>query len=396
MKILFLDQSGKLGGAELCLLDIAKQYRDHGLVGLFEDGSFRALLEEQQIPVQVLAKQGIAVRKESGIATALASLKQLLPMVATVAQMSRDYDVLYANTPKALVIGALASLLSHRPLVYHLHDIIAPEHFSSFNRQLIITLANQLASLVIANSHASQAAFTAAGGRADRVQVVYNGFDLASYQNLTDRSLELRQQLNLGDRFIVGHFSRLSPWKGQHILIDALQHCPENVVILLVGDALFGEEQYVQQLHQQVSRLGLQQRVHFLGFRTDIAPLMAACDLVAHTSTAPEPFGRVVVEAMLVGCPVVTVSTGGTLELVEHGRTGWLVPPSVPVRLAEIIRHCYDHPQQVKSMAQQALLKARQRFNLAETNRQIQALLDQVQARQARLAICRELSKTKP
>ena len=105
--------------------------------------------------------------------------------------------------------------------------------------------------------------------------------------------------MGLGDRFVIGHFSRLSPWKGQHILLEALVHCPADVVAILVGDALFGEQDYVQTLKAQVESLGLQNRVHFLGFRSDIVPLMHACDVVAHTSTAPEPFGRVIAEAML-------------------------------------------------------------------------------------------------
>lgn len=66
-RILFLDQSGKPGGAELCLIDIAKPYRDNCLVGMFADGTFKQLLEKQHIPVQVLATKAIEVRKESGL-----------------------------------------------------------------------------------------------------------------------------------------------------------------------------------------------------------------------------------------------------------------------------------------------------------------------------------------
>jgi len=74
MKILFLDQSGKPGGAELCLIDTAKPYRDNCLVGLFADGPFTHLLEQQHIPVQVLATQPIQVRKQSSFADGLGSL----------------------------------------------------------------------------------------------------------------------------------------------------------------------------------------------------------------------------------------------------------------------------------------------------------------------------------
>lgn len=375
MNILFLDQSGKLGGAELALLDIACSYRDRCLVGLFEDGPFRETLKNHQILVQVLAKDTLQVRKDSGILQSLGSIQQLIPLLARVTALSRKHDLIYANTPKALVVGAIASWVSRRPLVYHLHDIISSEHFSASNRQIMILLANRFVSLVIANSQASQTAFIAAGGRSDLVHVVYNGFEPAYYQNLETCVQQLRQQLNLADRFVVGHFSRLSPWKGQHILIEALTHCPEDVTALLVGDALFGEQAYVSQLYQQVADLGLEDRVRFLGFRSDVPSLMAACDLVAHTSTAPEPFGRVIVEAMMCGKPVIAAAAGGAVELVEHGQTGWLVPPGDPVKLADMICHCRSQPALAQEIADRACFTAKQQFNLSTTNQQIAKLL---------------------
>lgn len=299
MKILFLDQSGKPGGAELCLIDIAKPYRDRSLVGLFADGPFKTLLQQHQIPVEVLATQPIQVRKQSNLVQALGSLGKLAPLLAKVVQKASEHDLIYANTQKALVVGALASFLSRRPLVYHLHDILSQEHFSLTNLRVAVNLANRFASLVIANSQASQKAFVQAGGRAEITTIVYNGFEVKNYQTCEFEVQKLRQQLGLEGKFVVGHFSRLAPWKGQHILISALAECPQEVTAILVGDALFGEQDYVKQLHQQVAALGLENRVKFLGFRSDIPQLMTACNLVAHTSTSPEPFGRVIVEAML-------------------------------------------------------------------------------------------------
>ncbi|MBD1907428.1 glycosyltransferase family 4 protein [Funiculus sociatus GB2-A5] len=375
MKILFLDQSGKPGGAELCLIDIAKPYRDSCLVGLFADGSFRQLLEQQQIPVQVLATQPIQIRKESSLAQSLGSVSLLLPLIAQVVQKAREYDLIYANTQKALVVGALASFLSRRPLVYHLHDILSTDHFSQSNRRLAVTLANRFASLVIANSQASQAAFLEAGGRSDITHVVYNGFEPEGYQSDPSNISQLKKQLELDGRFIVGHFSRLSPWKGQHILIEALAHCPEDIIAMLVGDALFGEQEYVQQLHKRVADLGLEERVRFLGFRSDIPQLMAVCDLVAHTSTAPEPFGRVIVEAMLCGRPVVATGSGGAVEIVEPGINGFLVPPGEPQQLAEVITTCRNQPEHTATIAQYARDTATQRFHQTNINQRIAQLL---------------------
>jgi glycosyltransferase involved in cell wall biosynthesis len=375
MKILFLDQSGKPGGAELCLLDIAREYRDRCLVCLFAEGSFCNMLEAERIPVKVLVAP-LPIQKDSNILQGLYSIGQLMPLVINVARLSRQYDVIYANTQKALVVGALASILMRRPLVYHLHDILSTEHFSRTNQRIAVTLANRCASLVIANSQASQSAFIIAGGQKKLTQVVYNGFNPSCYQTTSSQRHAMRQTLGLStEEFLVGHFSRMAPWKGQHILIEALSHCSSAVKVILVGDALFGEQDYIKQLRQQVIDLDMENRVQFLGFRSDVADLMAACDLVAHTSTAAEPFGRVIIEAMLSGTPVVAAAAGGAIELVEHGVTGWLVTPGAPLKLAIIIQQCCDQPGQMKIIVEQAQNTAIQRFDLGVVDRQIQQLL---------------------
>ena len=390
MKILFLDQSGKLGGAELCLADIAEPFQTTSLVAVFTEGSFPAYLRKRHIQVKILADQSLQVQKASGLLAGVKSINRLVPLVTTVAELSKQYDLLYANTQKALVVGAMASFLSRRPLVYHLHDIVSPDHFSATNRRIITTLANR-AALVIANSQASREAFIQAGGRADRVHVVYNGFCPETYSAHANQQDSLRNELLSAELvseppqnaeptppFVVGHFSRLSPWKGQHVLIEALQYCPDNVMALLVGDALFGEQDYVQQLHRQIKTLNLEHRVRFLGFRSDIPQLMTACNLVAHTSIAPEPFGRVIVEAMLCGTPVVAAAAGGATELIDHGQTGWLTPPGDVQRLADIINTCHGHPSEANSCAQRAQMLAKQRFNLDVTNLKIKSLLSEV------------------
>ncbi|MDY7023640.1 MAG: glycosyltransferase [Cyanobacteriota bacterium] len=378
MKILFLDQSGQLGGAELSLADVAYPYRENCLVGLFADGAFRQLLEEKKIPVQILTNQSINVKKDSGILKSLGSFGSIAPLVFNVANLAQKYDIIYANTQKALVIGALASFLSRKPLVYHLRDILNADHFSRTNRRIAVSLANRFASLVIANSEATRNAFLKSRGRLEIAQVVYNGFQPEKYEADTSEVHHLREQLKLEGKFVVGHFSRLSPWKGQHILLDALTSCPDDVMVLLVGDALFGEQDYVKELHQQVADLGLENRVKFLGFRSDIVPLMTACNLVAHTSTSPEPFGRVIIEAMMCQTPVVGAAAGGVVELINPGKTGWLVTPGNSQEVANVINGCYQNPELAATVAAQAYQKAIENFQLEQTQQQIDRLLHQL------------------
>ncbi len=376
MRILFLDQSGNLGGAELCLLDLAKLYRNSCLVSLFVDGLFRKALEQQQIPVHILSTKPIPINRDSSSWQIVSNISQLIPLIREVAKLSHAYDLIYANTQKAMVVGTIVSLLTRKPLVYHLHDILCPQHFSRANRQLAILLANNFTDLVIANSQATRSAFIAAGGNSKRIQVVYNGFNFKQYQYQPQKASQLRQQLNLEGHFVVGHFSRLSPWKGQHVLIEALIYCP-NTVAIFVGDALFGEHEYVEELHQQVEQLGLKERVRFLGFRSDIPQLMSMCDLIAHTSTAPEPFGRVIVEGMLCGKPVIAAAAGGVLELIANGQTGWLTTPGDVQQLVEIIKQCQKQPELTKAIADAGKIAATRHFNLADIQQQINHLLCQ-------------------
>lgn len=375
MNILFLDQSGKLGGAELCLLDIASYFHPNCKVLLLSDGPFAQALYEHGIKAEVLASTTVNVRKGSNLLQGTAGLAQAMPTIARVVAQAKNYDLIYANTPKALIVGALASILCNRPLVYHLHDIISADHFSAVNRRILVALASR-AALVIANSKASKAAFIKAGGRVQYLNVVYNGFNLSAYEVPQESRQALRQSLQLGESFIVGHFSRLAPWKGQHILIEALSQCPETVKALLVGDALFGEEDYVASLHHLVQDLGLQDRVKFLGFRQDIPQLMTACDLVVHSSTAPEPFGRVIVEAMLSGTPVIAAAAGGAMELIDHGYTGWLCPPSDAPALAKQIFSVLAQPEISKTIAQTAQQRATTCFSGKCINQQIGCLLN--------------------
>ena len=325
MNVFFLDQSGQLGGAELSLSDLAQHYRDRCTVGVFVPGPFPDHLRQLNISVRVLANNAVHAQKQSGILQMLGAAVQLVPLVFTTYRYALQHDAVYANTQKALVVGAIVSAIGRKPLVYHLRDIVSPEHFSRWNRSIIVALANR-AKLIIANSRASQHAFVSAGGQVARTQVVYNGFHLNKYDLSPEVRTQLRHQLGVDDSFVVGHFSRFSPWKGQHVLVEALKNCPDNVIVLMVGSALFGEDRYVDQVRTQIDELGLGDRVKFLGFRSDIPELMTACDAIVHTSIAAEPFGRVIVEGMLCGRPVIAAAAGGALEIVEHGKN-WLANP---------------------------------------------------------------------
>lgn len=365
-RVLFVDHAAVMGGAELSLLDLAIAYRDTSRVLLFDQGPFRERLEGARVPVQVIAAPSSLLSvKASGGLSALKAIPGLGWMARRIVEQSRGVDLIHANSQKAFVAAALARWMGAPPVVWHLRDILTASHFSAMNRRLAIALANAQASQVMVNSQATGEAFVAAGGRPDLVHLVYNGLSAQPFDAVSEeQAIALRQELGLGaDVPIIGSFSRLSYWKGQHVLLEAVRSLPE-VQVLLVGKSLFGEDEYVAQLQDLAASPELAGRVHWVGFRTDIPALMKACSIVAHTSTEPEPFGRVIVEGQLAQRPVIATAAGGAVELVEDGVTGRLVPPKDAIALRQAIHEILEHPQQTADLAQRGYDHAKATFSL--------------------------------
>ncbi|PLZ04268.1 glycosyl transferase family 1 [Burkholderia sp. WAC0059] len=364
LRVLAMDQSGVLGGAELSLLEVVKRLHAHVEVVLFDDGPFRAALDEAGVQVDVLTSQALRnVRRDSG-AFAAGALAAAAGLVRRTRARALDADVVYANTQRAMVIGVLAGRLAGKPVVWHLRDIVSPEHFGRAQRAIIKWCAKLGLAHVIANSQASADAFLQLT-RFDtrRIDVVLNGVDDAPFAALRDVSQgELRARIGLpADAFLVGAFSRLAHWKGQHVLLEALLLEPRAHAVF-VGAALFGEDAYEARLRAFVAGNGLAERVHFLGFRRDIAACMRAVDVVAHTSITPEPFGRVVVEGMLAQRPVVASRDGGVMEIVSHGVNGLLCAPGNAAELAATLASLRGDPALRERLGADGLETARQRF----------------------------------
>jgi glycosyltransferase involved in cell wall biosynthesis len=279
------------------------------------------------------------VQKQSSIFDVLRAVPGGLALIRDLRKLARNHDVVFLNSQKALFPGALAGRLTRRPVLWNLHDILSAEHFSSLNRRMAVWWANWFVDTVIVNSEATRSAFVQSGGSEAKTRLVYNGIDASPFDTISDAEVQrIREALGTEGVPCVGVFSRLAPWKGQHVLLDALTDVP-GVHALLVGDALFaGDQSYARALQDQARRLGIADRVHFLGFRSDIPALMHAVDVVAHTSTAPEPFGRVIVEGLLAGRPVIATRAGGASEIINHEKTGYLVPPGDAQILADVLR----------------------------------------------------------
>jgi glycosyltransferase involved in cell wall biosynthesis len=381
-RVLFVDHVGVLGGAELCLIDAARHMKDRCTVLLFAEGPLRTTLESSGVTVKVVAlnSRAAAVSRKGGLLAGLRAVPHLLWTAWRTAREATHHDVIWATSQKAFVIACIASLVRRRPLVWHLHDILSKDHFSRANRWIVTFLANRFADRVVTVSRCAEAGYVASGGTPRLSRVVYNGIDAESFlnpENQTEVASGIRREFGIGGAPLVGIFGRLSPWKGQDVLIRAMVLLP-GIHALVVGDALFGESRYVQSLDELVKQLNLTNRVHFCGFRNDISSLMAAVDVVIHASTAPEPFGRVLVEAMLVRTPLIAANEGGAAEIITDGIDGVLIPPGDPDLLAKAIQSIVSDPSKQDAMVEAGYQTAIQRFSLKNYLDGLECVLEEV------------------
>lgn len=386
-QVLFLDQTGHLGGAELMLLDIAAARAADSEVALFQDGEFRTTLENAGVKTSVfkLGDEASTVDKQAGLGSILSSIPAILDLTLKIAQAARAFDVVYANTAKALIIGGPAACLAGRPLIFHLHDIIADGHFSTLNQQALVLCANWCARSVIANSEATKAAFIASGGRAELCVVIPNGFHIPAARSPAEKEKVLRAGLGIQpDAWTVLMAGRLSHWKGQHVLLEALKAVPGAHAVLL-GDALFTDEDrlYAQQLHSQAEEPDLAGRIHFAGFQAETMAYFDMADAVVHASVFPEPFGRVIVEGMLAGKPVIAARAGGAAEIVQNEETGLLVAPGDAQALAAALLRLQNDEALASNIARQAQQTARDTYALHAVQAKIEAVIRQTASRKS-------------
>jgi glycosyltransferase involved in cell wall biosynthesis len=270
-RVLFVNHTSKMSGAEFVLLDVVRP-RAGASAFLFEHGPLEDELRARGLGI-VCSRFGAGlseIRRDNSLWSAAPLAGKLAALVAEIAAAARRHDLVYANSQKAFVLAAFACALARRPLIWHLHDIIDASHFGRAQRTLQVMLANRLAARVVVPSKAGAAAFVTAGGRSDLVTIIPNGVDLGCQTpGEIGAPDEIRRELGLPKGALVGVFSRLAPWKGQHVVLRALERLPD-VQCLIAGDSLFGEQDYARHLKEMADRPSLRGRVHFLGHRGDV------------------------------------------------------------------------------------------------------------------------------
>jgi glycosyltransferase involved in cell wall biosynthesis len=312
------------------------------------------------------------IRRNSLGAIGFSVLPYPFAFAASVLRLARlirkeRFDLVLADSAKADIYGTLAGWLARRPVVWHIHDIFSEPTFSSLNLWALGVCARHFTTRIISISEATKAAMVALGVPPEKIQTVYNGIDMQMAQETKDPT-EVRKELGIEvDAPLAGMVGRLVAWKGPDYFIRAAAKVARAVPearFVLVGDAVFGERQYVDYLKELCVELGLEDRVVFTGFRDDILDVMSALDVMVHASVQPEPFGQVLLEAMAEGRPVVATTGGGVSEIVDDKVTGLLVPPRNSDDLAEAITTILRDKDKADRMGEAGLRKVQQSFTV--------------------------------
>jgi glycosyltransferase involved in cell wall biosynthesis len=387
IRVLFFDHTAAQSGAEIAMLNLVRHLDSRKVTPVVVFGAYGPVVEQmhrfadtQVLPMPVAVA---GAKKDSlGIAS-LFRLRAALGGIAYIWRLARfirrnEVDVVHTNSLKADVIGGIAGRLARRPVIWHVRDRIDEDYLPGSVVRIFRLLSRWVPQLVITNSAATlqslypgappDNSFPSSGKPAGRTVVVHDGTPWPFPAQRTSAS-------DGGVR--IGLIGRISPWKGQHIFLQAAALVRQNFPdarFFIVGSALFGEAEYDRKVRALTESLGISDRVTFTGFRKDVPNVIADMDLIVHASTTGEPFGQVIIEGMAAGKPVIATDGGGVPEIVEDGKTGILVPMGDVQAMADAIARLLADPALAADMGARGRERVRDHFTIERKARKVEAV----------------------
>lgn len=355
------------GGAERTTLDVAKAIVDAGGRALVvsQGGQLVTGLETsgaEHIVLPVKSKNPLTLWKNA------ARLEEIV--------RDRNVDIVHARSRAPAWSALFAARRAKVPFVTTYHGTynqtnVLKSFYNSVMARGDTVIAN---SRFIADLIRQRHAFAR-----DRIAVIERGSDLKALdpENVSGlRRQALKDAWGIpSGRPIVVNMARLTAWKGQKIVIEAMGILKEGgyrePIAILAGDAQ-GRDGYAAELKKQIADLGLHDSVRMVGHCADVPAALALADLAVVASVEPEAFGRAAVEAQAAGVPVIVSNLGavpetvlGPPEVADGLRTGWRVPPADPEALARAIMAALEQDRGARNeMTGRALAHVRQNFSV--------------------------------
>lgn len=350
-RVLFVDHETRLSGGQRDLVDLVRaldRTRFEVHVALPGPGPLADALASHGALVHHVDMGGglrrvsrwDLARRPTTIPSHLGAAVQASRAIKSLAVQLRP-DLVHTNSMKSHLLAIPAARSLRVPLVWHIRDILQ----AGWLRRAMSTAAWLFATRIVSLSRVAAEPFEI-GGLAARVRVVHNGVRPQEVQPGAPADWRIDVGADDNDVLVV-LVGQIARWKGQDVLVEAaaLGQLPD-VRYAVVGECLFPENEgdFDRALRDRVAQLGLEDRFVFAGAVSPIEPVMAAADIVVHCSRLPEPFGRVIVEAMAQSRPVISTTIGAGPELVPD-EAGILIPPDDPRALAAAIARLAESPE---------------------------------------------------
>lgn len=390
MRIVFLNPSAQLGGAEVALLDVLASLRSaEPLWDLHLIASDQGMLVSKATTLGVsttvlpfptsIARLGDASAVgPAGKRIGTRELRRLLfaasPDIFRYARTLRQTlrqlapDIVHTNGFKMHILGAL-SRPRRAKLVWHIHDYVQARPLMT----RLMKLFSRRCAIALTNSQSVAADVRAACRRRLRVQTIYNGVDTKVFSP-RGASLDLDSLSGLthanGSTVRVGMLATLARWKGHETFLRAFSLLPESLSLrgYIVGGAIYqteGSQCSLAGLRGLARDLGIADRIGFTGFVDQPASVMRSLDILVHASTQPEPFGLVIAEGMACGRAVIASNAGGAAEVFDANVNALGHAPGDVVALAERMEELITKPELRARLGAAGRATAEARFDRA-------------------------------
>lgn len=367
MRVLYVHSGNLYGGVETLLVTLAR-HRDlcpamEPNYALCFEGRLSEELAAADAPVHLLGN--VRISRPWTLRQARRGLDDLL--------RREQFDVVVCHSAWSQAIFGPVVRSARLPLVFWLHDATNGRHW--LERWARRTAPN----LALCNSQFTAGRMANMYPRTRTKLVYYPVAPPESSHSNTDRD-QVRAELNTPeDATVVIQASRMEVWKGHALHLEALgllRELPGWVCWQVGGAQRPHESQYVEKLKSAAARLGIADRIRFLGERSDVPRLLAAADIYCQPNTGPEPFGIAFLEALYAGLPVVTTAIGGAMEIVEP-TCGIQVPVDAKA-LAQALQRLILDPAERACLGAKGPLRATALCDPAIQMRQLEELLGSV------------------
>lgn len=285
---------------------------------------------------------------------------------------SNDIDIVHVDGITNFV-PALAAGLARRPVVWHYND-----HVPDLLRGTLLRMVNALACAVIVQGRRMRddrtGAIPSLHAKTVTLPSAVDSDTLCRENYAADTRARIRAGLGVGpDGPLIGMIGNMNRFKGHAYFIQAARRIKEqigNARFVIVGRKLDTDLAYWERLQRLTSECGLEEDVVYAGFRDDVPAILAAMDVFVLSSVL-ESCPVVLLEAMAMKTPVVATDVGAVTEMVDSGRTGFVVPPRDPQAIAEAVLAILAlPPDRVRDMVERARKTVEGDFSVETVARQ--------------------------